>query len=363
MHKLSIACIRGHIRLQLVVSMIGILLFFSGCSALTKSKSKAYHNQIHGESFVLASTSSANFLYTGIVRGSVEVRSNYNKSDSGTVVYTEGIDYTIDYTEGTIARTSQSRIPNYAKHVLFEKIDFDQNNFSNYSNSPYFIWVDYASKKRDILNNDKISTVFLTKFKTKLEKGEKVSIVSYGNSITAGIDLSNINDRLQNRWAHYLQTQYPKATIELQDASLPGYTTLEAIAYWEAYIGKKNPDLIILGWGMNEANVGGMSPSEYKNNLVKLVQMTRAQKNAEVIIYSCFRPNENWRYASHKMDLYSKAAKEAAAIANCAYVDVYGVYEKVFARKDQPSLLSNNINHPNNFGHWLYLKAFKNLKF
>jgi acyl-CoA thioesterase-1 len=144
---------------------------------------------------------------------------------------------------------------------------------------------------------------------------------------------------------------------------LPGYTTLEGIAYWEAYIGKKNPDLVILGWGMNEANVGGMSPSEYQNNIVKLVQMTRAQKNAEVIIYSCFRPNENWRFASHKMDLYTQAAKEAAAIANCAYIDVYGIFEKVFARKDQPSLLSNNINHPNNFGHWLYFQAFKNLKF
>jgi acyl-CoA thioesterase-1 len=44
-------------------------------------------------------------------------------------------------------------------------------------------------------------------------------------------------------------------------------------------------------------------------------------------------------------------------------VNVYDIFEKVFARKDQPSLLSNNINHPNNFGHWLYFRAFKNLKF
>ena len=363
MHKLSIACIRGHIRLQLVVSMIGILLFFSGCSALTKSKSKAYHNQIHGESFVLASTSSANFLYTGIVRGSVEVRSNYNKSDSGTVVYTEGIDYTIDYTEGTIARTSQSRIPNYAKHVLFEKIDFDQNNFSNYSNSPYFIWVDYATSKNDFLITSNDQRQYLTRFKNKLLSGIPVNIVSYGNSIAAGAEATSEALRYQNRWVDYLKKQYPYSKIKLEDASLPGYTTAEAILKWDATVGQKNPDLVLLGWGMNEANVGGISPSEYKNNLIALAQKSKQYKNTEVIIYSCFRPNENWRYASHKMDLYSKAAKEAAAIANCAYVDVYGVYEKVFARKDQPSLLSNNINHPNNFGHWLYLKAFMNMEF
>ncbi|MFM6970609.1 MAG: SGNH/GDSL hydrolase family protein [Sediminibacterium sp.] len=337
-------------------------LVWSCQTVLTTTSSKQF-NKIEGESFVLAANNPANFLYTSIVKGSVTVRSTYLPTDSGSIIYTEGTDYTIDYKKGTLARTAGSRIPDYAKHPLFEKTDFNQNNFPNYSNNPFFVWVDYASKKSDILNDDKTSTVYLSKFKTKLERGEKVSIVSYGNSITAGIDLSNINNRLQNRWARYLQTQYPNAAIELQDASLPGYTTLEAIAYWEAYIGKKNPDLVILGWGMNEANVGGMSPSEYQNNLVKLVQMTRAQKNAEVIIYSCFRPNENWHYASHSMNLYTEAAKKAAEMTNCAYVNVYDIFEKVFARKDQPSLLSNNINHPNSFGHWLYFQAFKNLKF
>lgn len=333
------------------------------CQTVSKTTSSKQLNKIEGESFVLANTSPSNFLYTSIVKGSVTVRSTYLPTDSGSIIYTEGTDYTIDYKEGTIARTVGSRIPDYAKHPLFEKTDFNQNNLSNYSNNPFFVWVDYATKKRDILNDDITSTVFLSKFKSKLENGEKVSIVSYGNSISAGIDLSNINDRLQNRWVHYLQTQYPKATINLQDASLPGYTTLEAIAYWETYIGKKNPDLVLLGWGMNEANIGGMSPKEYENNLVKLVQMTRAQNNAEVIIYSCFRPNENWHYSNHSMNLYTEAAKQAAEIANCAYVNVYDIFEKVFARKDQPSLLSNNINHPNDFGHWLYFQAFKNLKF
>ena len=114
---------------------------------------------------------------------------------------------------------------------------------------------------------------------------------------------------------------------------------------------------------MNEANVGGITPSEYKNNLIALAQKSKQSKNAEVIIYSCLRPNENWHYASHKMESYTQAAKEAAAAANCAYIDVYGVFEKVFARKDQPSLLANNINHPNNFGHWLYYKAFTSLSF
>lgn len=320
-------------------------------------------NNIEGESFVLANTSASNFLYTSIIKGSVRVRSTYLPSDSGSITYQEGIDFTIDYKNGTIARTVNSRIPNYANHPLFEKINFDKNNFSNYSNNPYFIWVDYATRKKDLLLQATYQINYLAGLKNKLTLGSRINVVSSGNSIAAGGEATSEALRYQNRWVDYLKTKYPNATIQFEDVSLPGYTTAEAILKWDATVGQKNPDLILLGWGMNEANVGGITPSEYKNNLIALAQKSKQYKNAEVIIYSCFRPNENWRYASHKMELYTEAAKEAAAAANCAYIDVYGVYEKVFARKDQPSLLANNINHPNNFGHWLYFKAFLNMKF
>lgn len=319
--------------------------------------------KIDGESFVLASTAPSNFLYASIVKGSVTVRSTYLPTDSGSIDYKEGIDYTIDYKKGTITRTRMSRIPDYANNPTFGVENFDQNKFKNYSNQSYFIWVDYATRNNEILVDTIHQAQYLKAFKNKLERGMPVSIISYGNSIAAGVALRNEKLRFQNRWIDHLKTVYPTSNIKLEDAALPGYTTLEAIAYWEAYIGRKNPDLVLLGWGMNEANIGGMTPSDYKNNLIKLAERSKQFKNAEVVIYSCFRPNENWHYSSHSMDKYTQATKEAAAIANCAYVDVYSVFEKVFDRKEQPSLLSNNMNHPNSFGHWLYLKAFMNMVF
>ena len=333
------------------------------CKALQPFGSSKGKNKIEGESFVLASNSPANFLYPSIRKGSVTVRNTYLPSDSASIIYTEGIDYTIDYKKGSITRTAGSRIPDYSKHPLFEKTDFDQNNFSNYSNNPYFVWVDYTSRQKSIFPGNVSSENQLPKFTAKLKKGEPVLVLSYGNSIAAGAEASSPQFRFQNRWVDDLKSLFPKSAIQLQDGSLPGYTTVEGIAKWEAVIGKKNPDLVLLGWGMNEANIGGITPKEYQNNLVKLVQLTKEQKNAEVIIYSCFRPNDNWHYSSHSMNLYTEAAKEAAAISGCTFVDVYAIFEKVFARKDQPSLLSNNINHPNNFGHWLYFQTFKCLQF
>jgi len=344
-----------------VLLILSCLLW--SCKAVQPLVSVKGKNKIEGESFLLADTTSSNFLYASIVKGSVSIRSTYLLSDSGSTIYQEGTDYTIDYKNGTIARTLNSRIPNFAKHPLFGKINFDQNNFSNYSNNPYFIWVDYTTKKRDQLVETTDQSNFLAGFKNKLLTGSSINIVSYGNSIAGGGEASAQQYRFQNRWIDYLKQTYKATNIIWEDASLPGYTTTEAILKWDATVGQKNPDLILLGWGMNEANVGGITPSEYKNNLIALAQKSKQSKNAEVIIYSCFRPNENWHYASHKMESYTQAAKEAAVEANCAYIDVYGVFEKVFARKDQPSLLANNINHPNNFGHWLYYKAFTSLSF
>ena len=37
------------------------------------------------------------------------------------------------------------------------------------------------------------------------------------------------------------------------------------------------------------------------------------------------------------------------------------LWEKVLARKGAPSLLHNNINHPNDFGHWIYFQVLRQI--
>jgi hypothetical protein len=94
------------------------------CKALQPIvKTSGEQNKIEGESFVLAAERPSNFLYSSIVKGSVTVRNTYLPFDSGAIIYAEDEDYTIDYNNGTIARTAGSRIPDYAKYNLFEKKD------------------------------------------------------------------------------------------------------------------------------------------------------------------------------------------------------------------------------------------------
>ena len=170
--------------------------------------------------------------------------------------------------------------------------------------------------------------------------------------------------QFQQRFAHYLGRKFRKAEITVQDVSISGYSSQQGIDWFDKYIGTvEKPDLALVGFGMNDHNIGGPDPAKFRSNLVTIVKMIRERKGAEVILFSAFPPNDNWHYGSHRMALFAEATKQAAAEAKCAYVDVYGTWKMVLQRKDQPSLLGNNINHPNDFGHWMYEQAFEAMEF
>ena len=327
------------------------------------SSTRGITMDIQGESLVLAATQAGRLCFDSLVKRSVIVRSTYQRQNANSKIYLEGIDYIVDYEKGEIQRTINSSIPDYSKHVLYEKKDFDHTKFTDFSNHPYFIWVDYATKNGERLAQPNDQTKYLVNFRKKLESGQPVSIVSYGNSITAGGEASSTAFRFQSVYGNYLKSIFPQANFKIDDVSIPGYSSKQGIEWWDTYIGKTSPDLVLVGWGMNDHNKGGNSPEQFRKNLVKLVAMIKERKNAEVILYSAFPPNDDWHYGSHSMELYAAATKQAALEANCAYVDVYSTWMKVFKRKDQSSLLGNNINHPNDFGHWLYAQAFEAMHF
>lgn len=340
-----------------------IMLLSEGCEKSDNSFDIQKTMEIKGESLVLASIIPSKLCFDSISNKSVIIRSTYLANDSMCKVYIEGVDYIVDYKYGEIKRTKNSSIPDYSKNPLYGKKDFNHTQYSNYSNHPYFIWVDYTTKNGEQLAKSNDQSKYLKKFRKKLEDGIPITIVSYGNSITAGGEASSTDLRFQYRWVNYLKEKFPKANIIIEDVSIPGYTSSTGIVLWDSYIGKTYPDLVLVGWGMNDHNIGANTPEQFKNNLLTLANMIKERKNAEVIFFSSMPPNEDWYFGSHCMELYAQATKEAAFESNCAYSDVYNTWKRVLERKDQSSLLGNNINHPNDFGHWLYEQSFEAITF
>ena len=89
--------------------------------------------------------------------------------------------------------------------------------------------------------------------------------------------------------------------------------------------------------------------------------MIRKETPAEVILLSSCLPNPNWHWTSGRMPEYGKVTEKVAREKRCAFADVLSNWKAIVDRKKPEDLLSNNVNHPNDFGHWIYLRVLEGL--
>lgn len=318
---------------------------------------------MQGESIVLAGETPARLLAKEIDPRSVIVRATYLP---GGQVFEAGRDYTFDAATSSIARTAGSRIPDFSASILFGQKDFDHSRFPGFGNGPFLVYVDYTHRDALKLTTPVDARPLLKKVVAKLDAGEEVKVIAFGDSITAGGDATSPELQYPARFADHLQKRYPKARITLENGATGGDTTVNGLARLDEKVISRKPDLVLVAFGMNDHNLpagGGVGVEDFRKNLETIVQRIRKATDAEVILLSTFPPNADWHFSTNQMEKYARATQEAAQNCAVAYVDIYTLWQKVLGRKDVSSLLGNNINHPTDFGHWLYLQALQALEF
>lgn len=332
-------------------------------AALTGITQAAETLSITGESLVLVGETPGNLCFDQILPASVVVRSAYDPARDGVVVYEPERDYVVDPAKGTIARTSGSRIPDFATNMLYGKKEFDHNQFPGFGNTPFFVYVDYTTQNGRPLFPPTDQANRLKQTRGRLEEGGPFKVIAFGDSITYGGDATEERLQFTRRYAQWLQETFPKAQIAFENGATGGDSTVSGLARLEEKVLTRDPDLVLLGFGMNDHNVGGPEPDVFHDNLVNLVNTIRERTGAEVIMFSAFPPNPDWKFGSHRMERFAAATKRAAETANCAFADVYAAWTRTLERKDCSSMLGNNINHPSDFGHWLYFEALRSVQF
>lgn len=329
-----------------------------GCSTISSKR-----EFITGDSLVLAHTDPGALCFDQIVKGTATIRSRYDAGAGDVIVYTEGVDFQVDYANGTISRTVNSRIPDFSTNMLYGVKNFDDRKFKGYGNHPFFVWADYGTKNASTLIKPTVAGDTLAKTAVRLRAGGHFKIIGFGDSISNGGEASAEKFWWQHRYIDYLSNKFPMAKIEFENGSTGGGTTETALAKLEEKVLSRKPDLVLVGYGMNDHNISSTGIVAFEKNLLQVVNTIREKTGAEVILFSALPPNDEWMFSSHSMDQFAAATARVAAQTHSAYVDVNALWTNVLKRKDQPSLLGNNINHPNDFGHWLYFEAFKSLQF
>jgi lysophospholipase L1-like esterase len=306
-----------------------------------------------GETVVLAGEAPAKLAFAPLLSEPVAVRSTYRDGLPRTIQYKSGRDYLLE-ASGQIKRTQGSRIPDFATNMLYGQEDFNHDRFPGFGNGAFFIYVDYAHREKWAPPPAKpeLGAARLPKTRQKLLAGEKVRIVAFGDSITAGGEASEPALIFWERWAAALRGKYPGAGIEITNGATGGDTTVQGLQRLSEKVIRQKPDLVLIGFGMNDHNREGFGVplDAFAANLRTMIGRIRAETGAEVILYSAFPPNPKWHYGTHNMAAYAETTERVAREEQCAFADVYHRWMSLAERKKPEDLLGNNINHPNDFG-------------
>lgn len=343
------------------LTLFSVFFAVLACAAVPSPADSASGEVQQGESLVLAGTEPGQLVHHRLVRGSVVVRSTYPTGQPNTVVYTEGKDYTVDYGTGQIRRLDGSRIPDYSKNSLYGKKDFNHNNFPGFGNYRDFVFVDYRATDPVKWPVQARQDSLLPHTKARLKRGEPLKVVAFGDSITAGGDATAPERIYWQHWLAGLRARYPKSEITGVNGATGGDTTVQGLQRLEAKVLTQKPDLVLVAFGMNDQNVGFVPLDKYEQNLREIVTRIRKGTGAEVILLSSILPNPNWHWTSGKMPEYGRVTGKVAAEEHCAFADVLTNWTAVVERKKPEDLLSNNVNHPNDYGHWIYFKVLERL--
>jgi lysophospholipase L1-like esterase len=333
----------------------------NGCAS---SRSHQALKQQTGESVVLVGEEPANLAFAPLLSEPVTVRSTYRDGLPQTIHYQPDQDYVLN-ASGEIRRTPGSRIPDFGTNILYGKEDFQHDQFPGFGNGRFFVYVDYAHRQNWERPSAKaeFGVVQLPKTRQKLQAGATVRIVAFGDSITAGGDASEPSLIFWERWAAALRMKYPRARIETTNGATGGDATVQGLQRLEEKVLRQKPDLVLIGFGMNDHNREGYGVplDAFAANLRTMIARIRASTDAEIVLFTAFPPNPKWHFGSHNMAAYADATERVAREEHCAFADVYHFWMSLAARKKPEDLLANNINHPNDYGHWIYLEALQSL--
>jgi len=282
-------------------------------------------------------------------------------------VYRENIDFTVDRTAGTVARTRGSAIPFLRERDLYpaenvsyypaadanaipggpggRNLRFDAKLFFAEQQAE----ADYETPAPDWPEE------FFRRSPYLAQTPEIRRMVALGDSITEGYNASGYIGGPPRR------PPYAGLTAQALGAELFNLGRNGAsVDLFESLIGRTvelRPDLVTVAYGMNDLT--RYSAEQYLEKIASGVgKLRRELPRALIAVISPMSGNPEWsRTPVEKTLAFAEALSRWTAHERIVFADVSAVWEFVLERKGFFSLTGNGVNHPNDFGHFLYAKT------
>ena len=303
--------------------------------------------------------------------------------------YTEGVDYVVD--GNAIVLLSGSSIPFMSESQYFPSSPPTPSISLPHDGGGYWyitegndislrqVVVTYTHKGTRDWTMPRIETDKFPQTMQKLENGESIKIVFYGDSITVGANSSEFlgiaphEESYANMVKSYIEARYPQADVQFANTAVggtdsnwgnsesAGVSAIDQINadegdHFQLRVLDENPDLLFIAYGMNDQDY---SPdTRFKNNIASMIEKVRKQNpNVEIMLVSGMIANPETAFYNKDYLAYQEALSELCeecenvglATTLNTVLSVYDLDENGGNGKRFQDCTANNANHPNDF--------------
>ncbi|MBE5742302.1 MAG: SGNH/GDSL hydrolase family protein [Clostridiales bacterium] len=345
-------------------------------------------NKIKNESILLVkediSTPQGKLLFTPTEILSVVSYDNVRKT---TVTYTLGEDFSV---EGNVINAISDKMPFMTEDQVSGKerlAGFDYTQIPSTDGGLYLpftegsgfierqIYVTYTYEEEWVGEKPKFAGDKLPKTIDKLSNKKDFELMIFGDSISTGANSTGVINVYPNEksWPEKvwqsLETQY-ETKIGFLNKSVGGWTSENAIKSTES-IGWVNgvqitqkgiggvleempnykPDLVILGFGMNDATAG-INKKTYKLYMQRIITLIRERNpECEFILLGTMLANPKaLNQSKNQISYYEKLEELAQENKGVACVNIGKMHGEMLDKgKKYIDMTGNNVNHPNDF--------------
>ena len=217
---------------------------------------------------------------------------------------------------------------------------------------------------------DKSAT--FAKLSQKLASGSQVNVVCLGDSISYGWTASGLNEVFLRPFCpNYFTLVTNYMNYKFGNLSAYNFSVGGMSANWgcEAKqisdVVSKNPDLLILAFGMNDGSgQTSYSPDTFYNNIKKTIDGVREScPDCEIVLVSTMLPNAEVGYhpgnsiLGNQKNYIPKLMELESSYTGIAVANVTEIHEHLLQRKNFRDMSANNINHPNDYVHRVYAQV------
>lgn len=196
--------------------------------------------------------------------------------------------------------------------------------------------------------------------------------VAFGDSVTQGcMEYGTIEHEqvYHNLLKRSVERRYPAAIFSVINSGVSGDTASGSRLRWQRDLLSYQPDLVTIGFGVNDAHDGEAGVKPYIESLRELIVLIRSQTEADVLLLTpsmmmkADNANIDHRDRIHVsrfiqtaqagyLPIYVEALKNLAAQEQVACIDQYTRWVELERQGyDIHTRLANGINHPDRAFH------------